>query len=157
MKVVKVTRRLPTPWNLAAAQWLKSSGVWKSGVHSEQASGRLSKETERTCWASHPNAFFERLALECCQHCCRDSRVGGQPVNAQTIRRTLHQIGVHDCHPRRRPLLKTIHKKARKQFVEDMSKKRMDYWNHVLWSAEVKINLFGSDGFKHVWQRPGEE
>ena len=33
----------------------------------------------------------------------------------------------------------------------------MDYWNHVLWSDEMKINLFGSDGFKHVWRRPGEE
>ena len=33
----------------------------------------------------------------------------------------------------------------------------MDYWTHVLWSEEMTINLFGSDGFKHVWQRPGEE
>ena len=38
-----------------------------------------------------------------------------------------------------------------------MSVKHMDYWNHVLWSDEMKINLFGSDGFKHVWRRPGEE
>ena len=83
--------------------------------------------------------------------------VGGQPVSAQTIRRTLHQIGVHGCHPRRKPLLKTIHKKSRKQFVEDMSTKHMDYWNHVLWSDEMKINLLGSDGFKHVWRWPGEE
>ena len=73
--------------------------------------------------------------------------VEGQLVNAQTIRCTLHQIGVHSCHPRRKPLLKTIYKKARKQFVEDMSIKHMDYRNHVLWSIEMKINLFGSDGF----------
>ncbi len=33
----------------------------------------------------------------------------------------------------------------------------MDYWNHVLWSDETKINLFGSDGVKHVWRQPGEE
>ena len=83
--------------------------------------------------------------------------VGGQPVSPQTIHRTLHQIGVYGCHPRRKPLLKTIHKKASKQFVKDMSTKHMDYWNHVLWSDEMKINLFGSDGFKHVWRRPGEE
>ena len=51
----------------------------------------------------------------------------------------------------------TIHKKASEQFAEDMSTKHMDYWNHVLWSDEMKINLFGSDGFKHVWRRPGEE
>ena len=58
--------------------------------------------------------------------------VGGQPVSAQTIRHTLNQISVHGCHPRRKPLLKTIHKKASKLFAEDMSTKHMDYWNHVL-------------------------
>ena len=83
--------------------------------------------------------------------------VGVQPVSAQTICRILHQIGVHGCHPRRKPLLKTIHKKARKQFAEDMSTKHMDYWNHVLWADKMKINLFGSDGFKHVWRQPGKE
>ena len=33
----------------------------------------------------------------------------------------------------------------------------MNYWNHVLWSDETKINLFGSDGVQHVWRRPGKE
>ncbi len=33
-----------------------------------------------------------------------------KPVSAQTIRRTLHQM---------KPLLKMMHKKARKQFAED--------------------------------------
>ncbi len=68
--------------------------------------------------------------------------VGGQPVSAQTIRRTLHQIGLHGCRPRRKPLLKMMHKKACKQFAED--KQIKDYWNHALWSDETKINLFGS-------------
>ena len=43
------------------------------------------------------------------------------------------------------------------QFAEDMLAKHMDYWNHVLWSDEMKINLFGSNGFKNMWQQPGEE
>ncbi len=34
---------------------------------------------------------------------------GGQPVSAQIIRCTLHQIGLHGCHPRRKPLLKMMH------------------------------------------------
>ncbi len=42
------------------------------------------------------------------------------------------------------------HKKARKQFAEDKWTKDMDYWNHVLWSDETKINVFGSDGVKLV-------
>ncbi len=70
----------------------------------------------------------------------------GQAVSAQTIRRTLHQIGLHGCRPRRKTLLKMMHKKA------DVA-----CWNHILWSDETKITLFGSDGVKGVWQQPGEE
>ncbi len=83
--------------------------------------------------------------------------VGGQPVSARTIRHTLHQIGLHGCRPRRKPLLKMMPKKARKQFAKDKQTKDMDYWNHVLWSDETKINLFGSDGVKRVWRQAGEE
>ncbi len=75
---------------------------------------------------------------------------GGQPVSAQTIHNTLHQIDLHGCRPRRKPLLKMMHKKARKQFSEDKQTNDMDYWYHVLWSDETKTNLFGSDGVKHV-------
>ncbi len=39
--------------------------------------------------------------------------VGGQPVSAQTIHHTLHQIGLHGCGPRRKPLLKIMQCKAR--------------------------------------------
>ncbi len=50
-----------------------------------------------------------------------------------------------------------MQKKARKQFAEDKQTKDRDYWNHVLWSDETKINLFGSDGVKRVWRQLGEE
>ncbi len=83
--------------------------------------------------------------------------VGGQPVSAQTIRRTLHQIGQHGCRPRRTPLLKMMNKKACKQFAEDKQTKKMDYWNYVLWTDETNINLYGSDGVKRVWWQPCEE
>ncbi len=59
--------------------------------------------------------------------------------------------------PRRKPLLKMMHKNARKQFAEDKQTKDMDYRSHVLWSDETKLNLFGSDGVKRVWRQLGEE
>ncbi len=83
--------------------------------------------------------------------------VGGQPVSAHTIRCTLHQIVLHGSSPRRKPLLKMMHQKAHKQFDEDKQTENIDYWNHVLWSDETNINLFGSDGVKRVWQQPGDE
>ena len=50
-----------------------------------------------------------------------------------------------------------MHNKARKKFAEDKQTKDMDYWNHVRWSDETKINVFGSDDVKPVWRQPGEE
>ena len=46
------------------------------------------------------------------------SKTSGQTVSAQTIRRTLHHVNLHGRRPRRKPLLKQVHKKARKQFAE---------------------------------------
>ncbi len=83
--------------------------------------------------------------------------VEGQLVSAQTICHTLQQVGLHGRRPRRKPLLKLAHKKACKQFADDNLSKSMDYWNHVLWSDESKVNLFDSDGVQHMWRRPGEE
>ena len=47
--------------------------------------------------------------------------------------------------------------KAGRHLAAGKQTKDMDYWNHVLWSDEIKINLFGSDGVKRVWRQPGEE
>ncbi len=64
----------------------------------------------------------------------------GQRVSAQTIHHTLQQVSLHGRHPRRKPLLKLAYKKACKQFVEDNLTKRINNWNHVLWSYESKAH-----------------
>ncbi len=85
------------------------------------------------------------------------AEVEGQLVSAQTIRHTLQQVGLHGRCPRRKPLLKLAYKKACKQFAEDNLAKNINYWSHVLWSDESKVNLFDSDDVQHLWQRPGDE
>ncbi len=79
------------------------------------------------------------------------AEVEGQLFSAQTIRHTLQQVSLHGRHPRRKPLLKLAHKKTCKHFAEDNLTKSMNYWNHVLWSDESKVNLFDSDSVQHVW------
>ncbi len=105
--------------------------------------------------SAHAQRHIQRLCLENRRMSAAEVEgVGGKSVSAQT---KLHQIGLHGCRPRRKPFLKMMHKKAHKQFAKDKQNKDMDYWNHILWSEETKINLFGSDGVKRVWQQQGKE
>ncbi len=69
------------------------------------------------------------------------AEVEGQFVGAQTIRHTLQLVGLLGRRHRRKPLLKLAHKKACKQFSEDNLAKSMNYWNHVPWSDESKVNM----------------
>ncbi len=72
----------------------------------------------------------------------------GVTISRDTIRRTLQRNGMHGCRPRKKPLL---------EFARAHADKDEDYWDYILWSDETKINVFGTDGFKTVWRRKGEE
>ncbi len=74
----------------------------------------------------------------------------GVTISRDTIRRTLQRNGMHGCRPRKKPLLKPRHKKARLEFARAHADKDEDYWDSILWSDETKINVFGTDGFKTV-------
>ncbi len=120
-------------------QWFKRTG-------STQNRPRQGRPTKLSACAQH---HIQRLCLgnrrmSAASIAAEVEGLGGQLVSAQTIRCTLHQIVLHGCHHRRKLLLKMTHKKARQQFAEDKWTKDMDYWNHVLWSDETKINVFGS-------------
>ncbi len=81
----------------------------------------------------------------------------GVTISRDTIRCTLQRNGMHGCRPRKKPLLKPRHKKGRLEFARAHADKDEDYWDSILWSDETKINVFGTDGFKTVWRRKGEE
>ncbi len=81
----------------------------------------------------------------------------GVTISRDTIRCTLQKNGMHGCRPRKKPLLKPRHKKNGLEFARAYADKDEDYWDSILWSDETKINVFGTDGFKTVWRRKGEE
>ncbi len=65
----------------------------------------------------------------------------GVTISRDTIRRTLQRNGMHGCRPRKKPLLKPRHKKARLEFALAHADKDEDYWDSILWSDETKINV----------------
>ncbi len=81
----------------------------------------------------------------------------GVTISRDTLWRTLQRNGMHGCRPRKKPLLKPRHKKAHLEFARAHADKDEDYWDSILWSDETEINVFGTDGFKTVWCRKGEE
>ncbi len=108
--------------------------------HSEQASPWSTKQVECTCSALYPEVVWE---IDVWVLPALLQRLKGWGVSLSVLRpKAAHSIKIvlHGCHSRRKPLLKMMHKKARKQVAEDKQTKDMDYWNHVLWSDETKIN-----------------
>ncbi len=53
----------------------------------------------------------------------------GVTISRDTIRRTLQRNGMHGCRPRKKPLLKPRHKKARLEFARAHADKDEDYWD----------------------------
>ncbi len=56
----------------------------------------------------------------------------GVTISHDTIRRTLQRNGMHGCCPRKKPLLKPRHKKARLEFARAHADKDEDYWDSIL-------------------------
>ena len=78
-------------------------------------------------------------------------------VTAQTVRRTLHYVNRCGRIQEKKSLFAVRHKTASLNFAEEHEKKPGEYWKHILWSDETKINLFSSDGVQHVWREPGQD
>ena len=78
------------------------------------------------------------------------------PVSAQTVRRTLKEVGLCSATKKKVPMLKASHCQRRLKFTRDHENWTVEDWKRVLWSDETKINQIGSDGKVYVWKKRGE-
>lgn len=84
-----------------------------------------------------------------------DLQAAGIEVSKTTISRTLHRVGLQSRSPRKTPLLRPRHVKARLKFALEHLDKPGRFWEKVLWSDETKMELFGRNSARHVWRKSG--
>lgn len=79
----------------------------------------------------------------------------GLQVSINTLRRSLHDIGIFSCVPARKPLINEGHRQKRMGWClrrKDWSVKK---WKNVIWSDESRFTLFRNDGPGRVWRTLG--
>ena len=81
----------------------------------------------------------------------------GVIVHANTIRNRLHKIGLYGRVARKTLYVNKINRGKRIAYAKMIIEKPYDYWKHVLWSDESKLNLFISDGKIMMWRSTMEE
>ena len=80
----------------------------------------------------------------------------GTSVSRSTVTNILHKANLRGCCPRKAPLLRFMHLKARLKYSDEYSAKEPSYWNSVLWSDETKLELFSHSSSQYVWRKKNE-
>lgn len=71
------------------------------------------------------------------------SKISGSTVSDSTIRRALHESGLHGRSPGKQPFTSAINKKGRLEYAKKYKNKDVSFWNNVIFSDESKFELFG--------------
>lgn len=78
-------------------------------------------------------------------------------VSAQTIRNIVKKAGLKSYAKPKKPSLNPTQIKKRLTFARFHREHTLDYWKNVMFTDESKFNLYGPDGNKRVWRRPGSK
>ena len=114
-------------------------------------SGRPRKLWERTARMLVRKANQNpHLTAENLQEDLADS---GVVVHRSTVQRCLHRQDLHGRVSRRKPYLCPHHKIQHQKYSTEHLQKPDVFWKQVLWTDEVKIELFGHNQQRHVWSK----
>ncbi|KAK3571159.1 hypothetical protein QTP86_003670 [Hemibagrus guttatus] len=78
-----------------------------------------------------------------------------EPSRRTTISAALHQSGLYGRVARWKPLLSKRHMTVHLEFAKRHLRDSQTMRNKILWSDATKIELFGLNGKRHVWRKPG--
>lgn len=77
-------------------------------------------------------------------------------ISIRTMRRYLNHGGLVARSKVRKPRLLQNHITDRKKFVRRHQNKSLEWWNQVCFTDEKKWNLYGPDGNRKVYRKPGK-
>ena len=80
----------------------------------------------------------------------------GYKVSNTTVKRALKSMGFEAKIKKKKPFLSKKHIAARYKWAQDHQHWTVNDWKRVVWTDETKINIWGSDGVKYYWARPGD-
>jgi transposase len=80
----------------------------------------------------------------------------GVNLSVESVRRILRRHGLFARIKRKKPLLTKTHRKCRLAWANKCRNWTIDDWRRIIWSDESKYQIFGSDGRKYCWKKPGE-
>lgn len=78
-------------------------------------------------------------------------------VSLPTVTAALKSMGLIVRTKKKKPGLTKDHKKRRLEFAKKYKHWTVSDWSKVIFSDETKVNLYGSDGIRYTWKRPGEQ
>jgi len=81
----------------------------------------------------------------------------GYDITAKTAANVLKSMGFHSAIKKSKPRLSPKHMEKRFEWTKRHQHWTTDDWKRVVFSDETKINIWGSDGCKYFWSRPGDE
>ncbi|KAK4316549.1 hypothetical protein Pmani_012324 [Petrolisthes manimaculis] len=73
-------------------------------------------------------------------------------VSERTVRRVLHEAGVHHRTPANKEFLTDQHREGRLRFAQQYVDKPEEFWKRVIWT-DVKTFSSSSHGRRHCWRR----
>ncbi|KAG0804698.1 hypothetical protein G6F20_012491 [Rhizopus arrhizus] len=80
----------------------------------------------------------------------------GYSISYKTAINVLKSMNFFSAIKVKKPLLTTKHMKRRLAWAKKYQNWTTDDWRRVVFSDETKVNIWGSDGCKYYWSRPGD-